>query len=132
LQKIILFKDRYEYLRLGGSVGKQTFGFDRYINQMLYTSRRWLQTRDRVIIRDNGCDLGVSDYLIRGTILVHHMNPISVEDIENERNEIFDPEFLVCTTPNTHLAIHYGNEDLLPKLPITRRSNDTCPWLLSK
>lgn len=132
LQRIISFKERYLYLRLGGVVGKDTFGFDRYLNQVLYTSRQWLKTRDIVIVRDSGCDLGARDYPIRGSIIVHHMNPISIDDIEKERAEIFDPEFLICTAPNTHLAIHYGNEDLLPKLPINRQRNDTCPWLLLK
>jgi len=132
LRKIEKFEDRYFYLRLGGVVGNDTFGFDRYLNQMLYTSNHWLKTRDYVIVRDYGCDLGVRDYPIHGRIIVHHMNPISIEDIENERDDIFDPEFLICTSPNTHLAIHYGNKELLPKLPVVRLRNDTCPWFLLK
>jgi hypothetical protein len=130
LQKIKTFEERYKYLSLGGSVGVATFGFDRYLNQMLYTSHRWLKTRDIVIIRDNGCDLGVIDYPIRGSIIVHHMNPITAEDIESERDEIFNPEYLICVSSTTHLAIHYGDDRLLPKLPIVRSKNDTCPWLL--
>lgn len=130
LDKIVEFKDRYMYLRLGGVVGKTTFGYDRYLNQMLYTSHRWLKTRDSVIVRDSGCDLGAIDYPIKGSIVVHHMNPINIDDVIEERDVIFDPEFLICAAPNTHLAIHYGNENLLPKLPIIRRRNDTCPWLL--
>ena len=128
LQKIKKFEDRYLYLRLGGNVGKDTFGFDRYLNQTLYTSTRWIKTRDIVILRDNGCDLGVKEYPIGGRIIVHHMNPVSIEDIYQERDVVFDPEYLICVTPNTHRAIHYGNENLLMKDPIERRPNDTCPW----
>ena len=130
LKKIKIFEERYRYLRLVGVVGKSTFGFDRYLNQMLYTSRRWLGVRDDVIIRDRGCDLGVDDYVIHGRIIIHHMNPITIEDIELERDEIFDPEFLICTSFNTHNAIHYGDESLLPQLPIIRSRYDTCPWRL--
>ena len=130
LQKIKKFEDRYLYLRLGGNVGKDTFGFDRYLNQTLYTSTRWIKTRDIVILRDNGCDLGVKEYPIGGRIIVHHMNPVSIEDIYQERDVVFDPEYLICVSPDTHLAIHYSDNKLLPKNPITRYSNDTCPWLL--
>lgn len=130
LQKILSFKDRYLYLKLGGVIGETTFGFDRYLNQVLYTSRRWLKTRDAVIVRDAGCDLAVRDFPISGSIIVHHMNPITIEDIEKERDEIFDPEFLISTAPLTHRAIHYGNESLLPKPLVVRHRNDTCPWLL--
>lgn len=130
LQKILSFKDRYLYLKLGGVIGETTFGFDRYLNQVLYTSRRWLKTRDTVIVRDAGCDLAVRDFPISGSIIVHHMNPITIEDIEKERDEIFDPEFLISTAPLTHRAIHYGNESLLPKPLVVRHRNDTCPWLL--
>lgn len=96
---------------------------------MLYTSKKWLNIRDGIIIRDLGCDLGIEDYEIHGKIIVHHMNPITIEDIELDRDEMFDPEFLICTTHDTHNAIHFGNESLLPRLPIIRRRNDTCPWL---
>lgn len=130
LRKIKKFEDRYLYLRLGGNVGKDTFGFDRYLNQSLYTSTRWIKTRDIVILRDNGCDLGVKEYPIGGRIIVHHMNPISVDDIYKERDAVFDPEYLICASSDTHLAIHYSDEKLLPKIPIIRRANDTCPWLL--
>jgi hypothetical protein len=130
LHRLKSFDERYEYLRLKGIVGESTFGFDRYLNQMLYTSRRWLKVRDNVIIRDEGCDLGIIDYEIKGTIIVHHMNPISIEDIEKENSKILDPEFLICTSSNTHLAIHYGDKSLLPKLPIIRYSGDTSPWRL--
>lgn len=130
LKRIRSFEDRYQYLRLGGIVGKKTFGVDRYLNQMLYTSPRWLNARDNIIIRDLGCDLGVEGYDIYGRIYVHHMNPITIEDIELERDEIFDPEFLICSSFNTHSAIHYGDESLLPQLPIIRKKYDTCPWRL--
>jgi hypothetical protein len=128
LRRIPTFEERYQYLRLTGMVGETSFGFDRYLNQMLYRSKRWLRTRDEIIIRDRGCDLGVKDYEIYGKIIIHHMNPITVDDIVTESDEIFDPRFLICTSPNTHNAIHFGSESLLPQLPIERRPNDTCPW----
>ena len=129
LRRLKSFEERYRYLRLSANVGDNTFGYDRYLNQMLYTSKKWLNIRDSIIIRDLGCDLGIEDYEIRGKIIVHHMNPITIEDIELDRDEVFDPEFLICTTHDTHNAIHFGNESLLPRLPIIRRRNDTCPWL---
>lgn len=122
------FKDRYNYLKLIGIVGQSTFGYDRYMNQMLYRSTRWKRTRDDIIIRDDGCDLGLDGYEIGGRIIIHHMNPITIEDIELERDEIFDPEFLICTSSDSHQAIHFGDERLLPQNPIARRRNDTCPW----
>lgn len=128
LNRLRTFEERYRYLRLSGVVGRSTFGFDRYLNQMIYRSKRWLKTRDEIIIRDQGCDLGIEDYEIQGRIIIHHMNPISIEDIEMDRDEIFDPEFLISTSSNTHNAIHFGDESLLPQLPIDRRPNDTCPW----
>lgn len=128
LSRLKTFEERYNYLRLGGRVGADTFGYDRYLNQMLYNSGRWKRTRDDIIIRDNGCDLGIDDYEIHGKIIVHHMNPITIEDIELDREEIYDPELLVITSFDTHGAIHYGDESLLPKLPTKRRRNDTCPW----
>lgn len=129
LSRIKTFEERYEYLRLFGKVGQSTFGFDRYLNQLLYTTnKRWKQVRDVVIIRDRACDLGIDGHDIFGRIIIHHMNPITVEDIEEDRDEIFDPEFLICTSPNTHLAIHYGDKKLLPIMPVSRRPGDTCPW----
>jgi hypothetical protein len=122
------FEERYQYLKLNGVVGDSTFGYDRILNQLLYRSDRWKKTRDGIIIRDNGCDLGIEDYEIHDKIYVHHMNPITIEDVENDRDEIYDPEYLICTSFNTHNAIHYGDESLLPKPPIERRMNDTCPW----
>jgi hypothetical protein len=128
LRRFKTFEERYRYLRLSGEVGKSTFGFDRYLNQLLYRSKRWLHTRDGIIIRDNGCDLGIEGYELYDRIIVHHMNPLTIEDIEYERDEIFDPEFLISSGFNTHQAIHFSDESLLPKLPIVRRKNDTCPW----
>lgn len=122
------FVDRYNYLKLVGQVGVETFGFERYINQALYRSKRWLDTRRKVIIRDQGCDLGMDGYEIGDRIIVHHMNPITLEDIEEERECVFNPEFLISCSFMTHNAIHYGDESLLPKLPVERSANDTCPW----
>lgn len=122
------FEERYQYLKLDGVVGRETFGFDRYLNQMLYRSRKWKSRRDYVIIRDNGCDLGVPGREIYGRILIHHMNPITVEDIVNETDFLMDPEFLITTIHNTHNAIHYGDASLLVTAPIERTKYDTCPW----
>ena len=122
------FEERFEYLRLGGKVGAETFGFDRYLNQIFYKSDKWLSVRDKVIIRDNGCDLGIEGREIYGRILVHHMNPITMDDIVNHSSWILDPEYLITTVKNTHDAIHYSDENLLIKDPIERRKNDTCPW----
>lgn len=128
LTKLTTFEKRYEYLRLGGKVGEDTFGFDRYLNQIFYKDPEWLSIRDKIIIRDNGCDLGIPDREINGKILVHHMNPITKEDILSKSKYLLDPEFLICTTKNTHDAIHYGNSSILITKPIERTKNDTCPW----
>lgn len=128
LSKLKAFEERYRYLRLNGAVGKETFGFDRYLNQFFYRSQKWKTVRDKVIIRDNGCDLGIEDYEIHGRILIHHMNPITLQDLETESEFLLDPEFLISTTHNTHNAIHYGDESLLITAPIERCKNDTCPW----
>ena len=123
------FEERYEYLRLNGRVGVDTFGFDRYLNQQLYQrSPKWRKARNTVIIRDNGCDLGVEGFEIFGKITVHHINPITMEDILYDRDWIYDPEFLICTSHNTHNAIHYGDKNLLITGPVERTPNDTCPW----
>lgn len=122
------FEDRYRYLQLNGAVGKDTFGFDRYINQQFYRSKEWQRIRDEVIIRDNACDLGMEGYEIHGRIYVHHMNPIMVRDIQSNSDYLMNPEFLICTTHRTHNAIHYGDENLLSRAPIERTKNDTCPW----
>ena len=128
LQKLTSFESRYEYLRLTGIVGEVTFGFDRYLNQILYRTKHWAQARDKVILRDSGCDLGIAGYEISGKIIIHHMNPITVEDVRSEHDDIFDPEFLICVSYNTHQAIHYGDKSLLPQVPIKRYPGDTCPW----
>lgn len=122
------FEERYQYLRLKGVVGKDTFGFDRYLNQKFYRSAEWKRIRDEVIIRDNGCDLGIEDRLIYGRVLIHHMNPISEKDIRYATDLLLNPEYLICVSHNTHNAIHYGDEDLLVKAPIIRTPYDTCPW----
>lgn len=122
------FKERYEYLRLNGSVGEDTFGFDRYLNQIFYKSEEWKRIRNRVIIRDNGCDLGIEDRAIRGKILIHHLNPITSDDIVSRSDLLLNPEYLICVSHNTHNAIHYGDEQLLVLEPIIRTKNDTCPW----
>lgn len=122
------FKDRFEYLKLDGIVGEETFGFDRYMNQIFYKSREWTSVRQSVIIRDNGCDLGVEGYEIHGKILIHHMNPINLSDIVHKTDELLNPDYLITTVLSTHNAIHYGDASLLPALPIERRANDTCPW----
>lgn len=128
LNRIEDYYERFRYLQLRGEVGVSTFGWERYLNQALYRSPRWRKVRDEVIIRDNGCDLAHPDFEIRDRIIVHHMNPLSVEDIEADRDIIYDPEFLICTAPMTHNAIHYGDEGLLNHLPVVRRPGDTCPW----
>lgn len=128
LIQIPTFKERYQYLKLSGSVGVDTFGFDRYLNQLFYKSQKWKRIRDEVIIRDYGCDLAMDGYEIHGKIIIHHMNPITVDDIMNETDILLDPEFLISTTHNTHNAIHYGDENLLIGDPIVRTKNDTCPW----
>lgn len=129
LMELPTFEERYEYLRLGGKVGEDTFGFDRYLNQIFYKSDEWKSIRNKVITRDNGCDLGMPDREIRGErILVHHMNPITKEDIINRSDILLNPEYLITTVDNTHQAIHYGDSELLYKDPIVRTPNDTCPW----
>lgn len=124
------FLERFRYLVLNGKVGTSTFGHDRYLNQIFYSSPEWKKTRRRVIIRDEGRDLGVEGYDIHGTIYVHHINPITAEDIENRDSKLFDMDNLICCSGRTHEAITYGCEDLLPTDPIVRRPNDTCPWKL--
>ena len=122
------FEERFEYLQLKGSVGKDTFGYDRYLNQVLYRSPEWKRLRNQIIIRDGGCDLACDGYDIYGKVLIHHMNPITVEDVLARSRKVFDPDNLVCVTHNTHNAIHYGDSNLLVTGVITRTKNDTCPW----
>ena len=122
------FKERFQYLKLGGSVGEETFGFDRYLNQTFYRSQEWKSIRDFVIVRDLGCDLAMDGYEIHGRIYIHHMNPINVRDIIKRSEYLLNPDFLITTTHQTHNAIHYGDEHLLVTAPIERSRNDTCPW----
>lgn len=130
LMTLPTFEERYEYLRLGGRVGEETFGFDRYLNQKFYKDPAWRSVRNEVVVRDNGCDLGMEDREIpEGVkILVHHINPITMDDILNRSKKLFDPENLICTIKNTHDAIHYGDSSLLISGPVIRTKNDTCPW----
>lgn len=121
-------KERYEYLKLNGVVGEETFGFDRYVNQKFYHSSYWKNIRNKIIVRDNGCDLGIDGMQINGPITIHHMNPILLKDILNQNEILTNPEYLICVSERTHRAIHYGDEELLPKELVERFPNDTCPW----
>ena len=122
------FKERFRYLKLDGVVGNETFGYERWLNQELYHSAEWKRFRDQILIRDNGCDLGVEGFEIRGAAIIHHLNPISFDDILHRNPCVFDPENAVCTQLRTHNAIHYGDERLLVITPTERTPNDTCPW----
>lgn len=122
------YEERFDYLKIGGQVGRETFGYDRYLNQILYNTKQWKKFRREIIIRDNACDLACEEYEINYRILVHHINPITVEDIINRNPMIFDPENAITTTHRTHNAIHYGDKNLLILQPIERTPNDTCPW----
>lgn len=130
LSQLATFEQRYRYLRLRGHVGEDTFGFDRWLNQLFYHDKEWLAVRDLVIIRDNGCDLGIPDREIKGDtpIIVHHMNPITKEDILRRSDILLNPEYLICCLDRTHKAIHYGDENLLFQMPVERKPFDTCPW----
>lgn len=128
LSRLKSFEERFHYLSLRGAVGESTFGFDRWINQYFYRSREWRDARSFVIARDGGCDLGIVGYEIHFKPVVHHMNPISMDDIQHGQEWIIDPEFLITTSHRTHNAIHYGDESLLPKGPITRKPGDTKLW----
>lgn len=128
LSKLKTFKERFEYLKLDGLIGEETFGWDRCLNQVFYKSPEWRSTRDKIIVRDNGRDLGVEGYDIFGKIIIHHMNPMSLGDIANRNPDIFNPEYLICVSHETHNAIHYGDANQLNLGPIERTVNDTCPW----
>ena len=128
LLELKTYKERYEYLRLNGVVGEETFGFDRYANQRFYHSSFWKQIRNKIIERDLGCDLGIEGLEIPGRITIHHMNPVLLNDILNQNEILTNPEYLICVSETTHRAIHYGDESLLPQEPVTRTPNDTCPW----
>lgn len=128
MSQLKTFEERFEYLKISGEVGRDTFGFDRYLNQIFYKSKEWKSIRNKVILRDNGCDLGLDGYDIHGKILIHHMNPITKEDVLNRSDLLLNPDYLICVTHDTHNAIHYGNKETLASLPIERDTNDTCPW----
>lgn len=122
------FIERFRYLQIGGKVGAETFGYDRYLNQTLYRTAEWKRFRNEIIVRDNGCDLGCDDREIYGKILVHHINPITADDIINRHSNVFNLDNVICVSLDTHNAIHYGDEELLMLGPIERTKNDTCPW----
>ena len=122
------YLERFRYLQIGGKIGDETFGYDRYLNQTLYRTAEWKRFRREIIVRDNGCDLACEGYEIVGNVLVHHINPITVKDIVRRDPKIFDPDNVICVSLNTHNAIHYGDESLLMLGPIERTKNDTCPW----
>lgn len=128
LRGLLTFEERFRYLKLGGAVGRETFGFDRIFNQRFYTSREWRSCRDAVLVRDNGCDLGVEGHEIHDKVLVHHMNPVTLHDLTNANDFILDPEYLICVSHNTHNAIHYGDESCLRKPLVERRPGDTLLW----
>lgn len=128
LIQIPTFEDRYAYLRLGGMVGEETFGIERHLNQSFYRSPEWRKVRREVIVRDSGCDLGMPGFQIYEHIIIHHMTPITLEDLEEGSDLILDPNNLICVSDRTHNAIHFGDKSLLPQLPIERRPGDTCPW----
>lgn len=128
LKRLKTFEERFEYLKLNGKVGQDTFGFDRAFNQMFYRSKEWKRLRDYVIARDNGCDLGIEGHEIYTRPIIHHMNPITLDDIRDSSEFLMNPEYLITTIHLTHNAIHYGNSNLLPKDPIIRTKYDTCPW----
>lgn len=129
LMRLPTFEERYRYLRLEGTVGEPTFGFERWLNQVFYTSQEWKKFRRDIVIRDNGCDLGIEDRVIGGSIYIHHINTVAIDDLRDRNFEILlNPENVICTSFNTHQAIHYGDESLLCLAPIERSKNDTCPW----
>lgn len=128
LRRLPTFEDRFDYLELSGEVGAATFGHDRWMNQRFYTSFEWRHIRDIVIIRDNGCDLGIEGYQITHDLVVHHMNPMTPEDVEHGEEWILDTEFLICTSKQTHNAIHFGDRSLLPRLVVPRTPGDTLLW----
>jgi len=126
------FIERFRYLKIGGKVAEETFGFERYLNQKFYRSSEWKHVRDEIIVRDVGCDLGIEDRPISGRIVIHHLNPITSKDIKSKLDDILNPDYLICCSYDTHQAIHYGNEDLLISEPIERRPFDTCPWRITQ
>jgi hypothetical protein len=128
LRDLTTLEERYHYLALRGQVGEATFGYDRWMNQQFYRSREWRLLREEVILRDNGCDLGLPGFEINHGLYVHHMNPMSAADLSASDPDILNPEFLITVTHRTHNAIHYGDESLLPQVPVERRPGDTTLW----
>ena len=128
LLRFSTLEERFEYLKLNGHVGEELFGYARYMNQEFYHGRQWYDAKAEVVIRDRGYDLGVPGWKIVGNIYVHHMNPVTIEQIESNDPALYDPEFLICCSYNTHQAITWGNKRLLPQAMVVRRPNDTCPW----
>lgn len=128
LSRLKCYEDRFDYLKLTGVVGETTFGFDRYLNQAFYRSKEWRKVRREVIARDEGCDMGHPDHPIRGRIIIHHMNPVTIEDVEDGSDILLDPNNLVCVSEDTHNAIHFGDASLLPEPYVERSKYDTCPW----
>lgn len=128
LSKLATFKERFEYLKLSGAVGKETFAHERYLNQRFYHSHEWRRLRDQIIIRDLGCDLGIEGYELHDRIYIHHMNPLLIRDLVERTEFLMEPEYLICCSFNTHQAIHYGDSSLLITEPVQRTANDTCPW----
>ena len=128
LRRFATIEERFRYLSLRGSVGEETFGFERWMNQAFYRSTEWRQIRNHVIVRDNGCDLGVEEFVIHDRIIIHHMNPMTVDDIREGNADILNPEFLISTSHRSHNAIHYGDEGLLPQPFVERRPGDTKLW----
>ena len=131
LRQLQTFEERFEYLKLGGTVGRSTFGFDRYLNQSFYNSREWKRVRNDIIVRDGACDLGISDRAIYGKIIVHHITPITIDDVEQGADCLFNPDNLICTSHNTSEAIHYGDASLLTRIPKERQKGDTTLWTVS-
>ena len=128
LMELTTFEDRFRYLKLEASVGDATFGFDRYLNQNFYRSSEWKYIRNKIILRDNACDLGIPDRELDRRIIIHHMNPITKHDLIHQTDFLLNPEYLICTCHKTHSAIHYGDESILEQVTIERTKNDTCPW----
>lgn len=129
LQQLQTFEERFNYLKLGGSVGEDTFGFDRYINQTFYRSAEWKRVRNIVILRDSACDLGILDREVGGRVYIHHMNPITRQDVEESSEYLLNPDYLICVSMDTHNAIHYGDDSYLKRNKLVERSaNDTAPW----
>lgn len=128
LMKLDTFEDRFAYLKLNGKVGSDTFGFERFLNQSFYHSDAWKKFRNEIILRDKACDLGVDGYEMNDHIIIHHMNPITLDDLVHFNPDVMNPEYVICVSDETHKAIHYGSEKILRRVPVERRAGDTCPW----